>query len=423
MNLQQAMTVLDQAALFPKKAGLEHMEALLGALDHPERSLRFVHIAGTNGKGSTAAFLSHALAGQGYRTGQFTSPYIHRFHERIQVNGSPIGDGDLCRILERVCAAAGRLCSPATFFELVTALGLCYFLEQRCDIVVLEVGLGGRLDCTNAIPCPDVAVIAHIGLDHTAILGDTLEQIAAEKAGIIKPGGDVVLLAQTPGVQKVVQHACTAANAKLHIAQAPPFRMEGERAVLLLPWGELPLGLPGCFQVQNAALALKTLTILANKGFPVGEEALREGFSKLCWPGRFELLQRSPFFLLDGAHNPQGVTALLESLQAVFPRQTQQQRCIFLAGLMADKDHLNCLALAAPYASAMVAIASPEPRALPPEALAREMGRFCSRVYTAASPEQGVALALSLAEPEDLVCAFGSLHLCGPIRDAVLRQS
>jgi len=188
MTIEQVHTLLDQAAMFPKEPGLTNMLQLLSALGNPERRLAFVHIAGTNGKGSTAAFLSTALQKAGYRTGLFTSPYIHTFNERIQVDGIPIPDESLCRIMERIQVAALPLSRPATFFELVTAAGLLYFQETGCDIVILEVGLGGRLDCTNVIQPPLAAVITTIGLDHTAVLGDTIAAIAAQKCGIIKNG-------------------------------------------------------------------------------------------------------------------------------------------------------------------------------------------------------------------------------------------
>jgi len=416
MTIEQVHTLLDQAAMFPKEPGLTNMLQLLSALGNPERRLAFVHIAGTNGKGSTAAFLSTALQKAGYRTGLFTSPYIHTFNERIQVDGIPIPDESLCRIMERIQVAALPLSRPATFFELVTAAGLLYFQETGCDIVILEVGLGGRLDCTNVIPPPVLSVITQIGLDHTGILGDTLTAIAGEKAGIIKAGSRAVVLSQAEEVLTVIQAACAEKAVPLAIAEPLPYILQQGRAVLETPNGHLPLGLLGTYQAKNASLALCCLGVLSEAGFPVPFEAIREGFETVRWPGRFELLGTEPAILLDGAHNPQGITALCESVQSCFPEQAQNKRCIIVAGMMQDKDRTESLATLGTFAKAMIAIASPEARALKPEALCGEMLPFCPNSHYRDTIEEGLALALSLAETEDLILICGSLHICGPVR-------
>ena len=416
MNLDAALSYIHSVAWQGSKPGLSRTRELLRQMGDPQKKLRFVHVAGTNGKGSTCAMLSSVLREAGYKTGLFTSPYIHTFNERIQVNGIPISDAALCSIMEQIQAACKALPRPATFFELVTAAGLLYFQETGCDIVVLEVGLGGRLDCTNVIPPPVLSVITQIGLDHTGILGDTLTAIAGEKAGIIKAGSRAVVLSQAEEVLTVIQAACAEKAVPLAIAEPLPYILQQGRAVLETPNGHLPLGLLGTYQAKNASLALCCLGVLSEAGFPVPFEAIREGFETVRWPGRFELLGTEPAILLDGAHNPQGIAALCESVQSCFPEQAQNKRCIVVAGMMQDKDRAESLASLSTFAKAMIAIAPPEARALKPEALCGEMLPFCPNSHYRDTIEKGLALALSLAETEDLILICGSLHICGPVR-------
>jgi len=362
--------------------------------------------------------LSAALTAAGHRTGLFCSPYVERFTERIQICGKLTPEADVGRVMARVSEAAATLPREATFFELVTALGLCWFEEQGCEIVVLEVGLGGQLAPTNVIPCPLLALITRIGLDHTAVLGRTVDTIAAEKAGIIKPGGDVLLLPQTESVEKTIRAAAESVGADFHLAGRLPFTTDGPRVTVEIEGERIPLGPRGRFQAENASLAYAAILNLREKGFHIPFHAIQAGFSGLRWPGRFALLQETPPFVVDGAHNPMAAEALAESLKAAWPEAMNGKKAVFLIGMMGDKDHASFLRALAPYAFAMVAIAPETPRALAPEALAEIMAEVtdCPRIHAADSPEAGAALARGLIPEGGLAAACGSLYLCAAIR-------
>lgn len=414
MTYEEAMARLAHAAMFPKTPGLTNMRALLERLGHPEERLRFVHIAGTNGKGSTAAFLSAALSAAGMRTGRFCSPYVERFPERIAIDGAPIPEAEVGRLMADISAAAEGLPHEATFFELVTALGLRYFLEQGCEIVALEVGLGGALDPTNVIPPPLLALITKIGLDHTAVLGRTAPAIAREKAGILKPGSEAILLAQSAEVEAVIRAAAEAVNIPLSIAAPERYHMEGARVVLEIEGDEaLPLGPLGRYQAENASLAYAAIARLRAKGFAIPDTAVREGFSSLRWPGRFILAEERPPLIIDGAHNPLGAEALSASLAAAWPDAMRERKAVFLVGMMRDKDCDGFLRALAPHARGFIATAPESPRALPAAALAERMREIAggTEIHIAENPRSAWAALRALTLPDGLGVACGSLYL------------
>ena len=355
------------------------IQPLLAALGNPQNGLHCVHVAGTNGKGSICAMVSAILADAGYRTGLYTSPHLQRFNERIRVDGLPIADDDLADIEAEVAAAARQIVAQGApepgYFDLATAAGFVYFQRCGCDAVVLEVGLGGRLDATNAIPCPDCAVIAHIGYDHTELLGNTLEAIAAEKAGIIKDSGRVVLYRQTPGVQQVVAEACRQHSCALTVADPEAARVHSVTLDgTVFDWHGLEgleLSLLGRYQLGNAVTALSVIETLTAQGYRIPEAAIRSGLKRAYWPGRLELLGRNPAVLLDGAHNPQGTAALMDSLQDLFPGK----KPILIMGSFADKDYAQSIDLAAPLAKRIYTITPHSERALPADQLAGEIHR------------------------------------------------
>ena len=315
----EAIELIHERAWTGRKPGLERTQALLTALGNPERKLRFVHITGTNGKGSTAAMIASILAAAGLRAGLYTSPHLYQFYERMQVNGAPISDRDLGRLTQQVLEAAEDMDDPPTEFELMTAVAMAYFLEQNCDLVVLEVGLGGRLDSTNVIPHPEAAVITNIGLEHTKELGNTLAQIAAEKAGILKPGCRCVLYAQGEEASQVVRNVCLGQNIPL-LETAPEqlevldsgldgqtFRYRGN--------GPYRIRLLGDYQLSNAMTALDTVQALREGGWDISEAAVQQGLLQARWPGRLELVRRAPDVIIDGRHNPQCVDARTAALR------------------------------------------------------------------------------------------------------------
>ncbi len=396
--------------------GLERIGAVLKELGNPEKTLKFVHVAGTNGKGSTAAMTASVLQSAGYRTGLYISPYINRFNERIQIDGKPIPDADLARWAARIRLIAKGMADPPTEFEAVTALGLAYFAEQRCDIVVLEVGLGGRLDATNVIPVPEVAVITRIGLDHTKTLGGTIEKIAFEKAGVIKEGGDVVIYGGDTEADPVFERACAERRATL--AKTDFSRIRNVVADLdrlrfdFLPYEGLELRLVGLYQPFNAAVALTAVERLIERGWRIGEEHIRQGLQQTRWPARFEVLSRDPVVIVDGGHNPQGVRAAIESLAAYFPGR----KITFVLGVMADKAVAEMLDLIMPAAERIIAVTPDNPRALPAAELAAMLAARGAAAEAAPSVESGLRRAIELAGPDGVVCALGSLYMSGAVR-------
>lgn len=417
MTGQEAIALIHERAWTGRKPGLERTQALLAALDHPERKLRFVHITGTNGKGSTAAMTASVLTCAGLRTGLYTSPHLYQFYERMQVDGVPISDEDLGRLTQKVLDAAESMADPPTEFELMTAVGMAYFLEQGCDLVVLEVGLGGRLDSTNVIPAPEVAVITNIGLEHTKELGNTLALIAAEKAGILKPGCRCVLYAQGEEASGVVRDVCQAQHIPLTETapetlavcstglEGQTFRYRGK--------GPYHLNLLGNYQLSNAMTALDTIQALREAGWDIPEEGIVRGLEQARWPGRLELVRRSPDVIVDGGHNPQCVDALVTALEPLYPHR----KMIFLAGVLADKDWQAMFRRVLPLAKAFVVVTPDSPRALPAQKLGAWI-RTVSQVPVSVeeSLDAGVDAALAQAGPEDVVCAWGSLYSVGEIR-------
>lgn len=417
MTMQETIAFIQAASWLGCRPGLERIADLMHRLGDPQKELRFVHITGTNGKGSTAAMLSAVLREAGYTVGLFTSPHLVCYNERIQVNGADIPDEDLCALAEAVKPAVDRMETVPSEFERFTAMALLYFRRRNCDIVVLEVGLGGRLDSTNVIPAPEAAVITNIGLEHTEYLGDTVEKIAAEKSGIIKPGADVVLSGQCPGAEAVVRARAAANGCTLCVTDPAQLRqrsadLSGQR----LDYRErkdLRLRLLGTYQCHNAAAALDTVDALRRRGWDIPETAVRRGLENAAWPGRFEVLRTEPLVLADGAHNPNGAAELARCLEQYLPGR----KCLFLTGVMADKDHMGMMRTVAPYAAGFVAVPPPSERALPARALQVEIEQcFSGPVYAADSVETGLDLALAALAPGQPLCIFGSLYQLGIVR-------
>lgn len=416
MTYGEALEYLSSVGMLGGRPGLERMAVLLEDLGHPERDLLFLHVAGTNGKGSTAALLSSCLRQAGYRVGLFTSPHLVRYNERFRINGTPLSDEALARALSRVRPAAERLPETPTQFELLTCAALVAFREAGCEAAVLEVGLGGRLDATNAIPTSEVSVITRIGLDHTELLGDTLEKISWEKAGIVKPGGQVVLGDHTPSVVRVVEEVCRERGAALRLA-SPALPLERSLEGQFFRWGaydRLPLSLLGAHQLQNAATALTALELLRERGWRIPETAVRRGLETAVWPGRMEPAGRRPCILIDGGHNRQGAEAIAATLRDYFPGS----RCRFLLGVLGDKDVHGILQALVPLAEEIAAVTPDSPRALPAQALCRRLREDFQFLNATAwpGPEAALSHLRSCAAEEDVICVCGSLYMIGRVR-------
>lgn len=423
MDYQQAVDYIESPALPRGRYGLERLKQALELLGNPQHKVRFVHVAGTNGKGSCAAMLASVLKEAGYRTGLYISPHLRRYNERMQVDGVDISDDDLIRAAQRVKEVCEQLGGTPIVFEALTLMALWYFAERRCDFVVLEVGIGGKLDATNCIPAPAAALIAQLGFDHTETLGSTIEEIAAQKGGIAKPGSQLVMAEQEPAALRVVEQLCREQGCGFTVADPERLQVlstspEGQR-LRDRTYGELLLPLAGSHQVKNAANVLTVVEVLKGEGFAIPDRAVRQGIESTVWPARFERLSRSPDFILDGGHNPQCVQAAVQALQDYYPGK----KVVFLTGMMKDKDSAAMLAKMAEVAKAFVCLHADSERAFGAQELAREIENTLGlAAYPAASAQEGCALAQRLAGEQGVVCALGSLYLAGEIRAVFHRE-
>lgn len=422
MDYKEALEYINKTEWFGSRPGLERITELLEKLGNPQNGMKFIHIAGTNGKGSCAAMTASVLKAAGYKTGLFTSPYLYRFNERMQINGKQIDDDVLAADVSLVKIAADAMADHPTEFELMTAAALVWFKEQNCDIVVLEVGLGGRLDATNVIEAPEACVIMNIGLDHTAVLGDTVEQIAEEKAGIIKPGADCVLYQQSQSVTEIVRERCDEVGARLHVADFSELHSEFDSLFgqSFTYRGEVyALPLLGANQLRNAAVVLELVEVLRRRGWALDQSDVEHGLYAVSWPGRFELVNDEPCFIVDGGHNPQCAQTVADNLARYFPGR----RITLLVGVLADKDYPAMLAALDGQAAAYIAATPLSPRALPAAELGNYLKRFGKPVTVCADPAQAAELALAHAAPEDVICAVGSLYMAGAIRTYLRREN
>lgn len=419
MNAEQAIAYIHSVCWKGSIPGLGRTQELLEKMGNPEKKLKFVHIAGTNGKGSTAAMTASILSKAGYRTGLYTSPYIYRFHERIQVDGVEISDEDLTEITEYVKPLADSMAQSPTEFELVCCIAFEYFYRKKCDIVVLEVGMGGAWDATNVIEVPEVAVITNIGLDHTEYLGDTVEKIAETKSGIFKPHGHGVVYRSTPSVEAVYERVCAERDVSLRKADFDGLVLKahtlegqvfdcGSRKNLVLP-------LLGDHQLHNASVVLSIADTLIEEGWKISEQNIYDGIRDVRWPGRFDIVCRKPLFIIDGGHNPQCIEALVKNIQDYLAGK----KVIALTGVLADKDYADMYKPVMPLVDRFVCITPPNPRKLEAEQLARYLRKAGAQAQASESILDGVKKAMDLAGEDGVVLCFGSLYSIGGIRDAL----
>lgn len=407
----------------PQDFSLERVERLLALLGNPHREFPSVHIAGTKGKGSTAAMIESILRAAGYRTGLYTSPHLHTFRERIRVNGQLIAEEEVAIGVERLRPLVEQV-GGLTTFEIITALGFHVFSQEKIDIAVVEVGLGGRLDATNVVT-PLVSVITSLSFDHTYLLGSTLASIAREKAGIIKPRIPTISAPQKPEAIAVIEARCQEQKAPLILVgrdwvwQPLAADTDGQRfrVARLNPPGlhyELWIPLLGRHQLINATVALAAVDQLRQQGLAVPDEAVAEGLRRVSWPGRLEVLQRAPFFVVDGAHNVDSATRLAEGLRELF----SWERFTLIFGVSSDKDAPGMLRQLLPLADEVIFTRAHHPRAAPPEELVEVAMSLGHRGTPVSSVKEAVQEALAEARPEDLICATGSLFLVAEAREA-----
>jgi dihydrofolate synthase/folylpolyglutamate synthase len=426
MSLGRELAVPQQARV--QKFGLENISTLSAGLGNPHRAVRCVHIAGTNGKGSTAAMLESILRAGGLRTGVYTSPHLERINERIRINGEDLSDKSFAAVWTRVRAAieslmaAGKLAAHPTYFECLTAMAFLTFAEEHIDLAVYEVGLGGRLDATNIVN-PEVAIITPVDFDHENYLGHSIEEIAGEKAGIIKHGALVVSSSERPEARAVIARRCEELDGRLiDVDQSWQIqRVENSdgrytaiatsthigRPITIRP------ALPGRFQIRNALAAATAGYLLAERGFPVNDQAIERGIATVRWPGRLERLSAQPALYLDGTHNPAGARELLK----FWEENLYGHRILLVYGAMRDKAVDEIAGLLFPRADSVILTEPRQPRAISAPLLAELTGHLAVQTSMVRDPGEALECALGMAGPDDAIFVTGSLYLVGDLRD------
>lgn len=409
MQYKQAVDYIHSLLAFGIKPGLERIQVLLDELGNPQNDLRFIHVAGTNGKGSTSTMLACILKAAGYKTGLFTSPYVFSFCERIQINNENIPENELAGVVARVKTAIEVLHAKGivpTEFEAITATALLYFQEQRCDYAVMEVGLGGRFDSTNIIPAPEVCVITSISLDHTKILGDTVAQIASEKAGILKPGSACVTTTyQDSTALSVIRETAAQQDCALTVANADSVKLLSEslEKTEFAYCGETyTIHLSGRHQIENAVGVIEAAKRVAG----VTAAHIRQGLQNTVMRGRMEYRKGTPPMLLDGGHNPECAEALAAVLARFAPSQITA-----VIGMMEDKDTKQYLSAIAPFCKAIYFTKPSNPRAAEPALLQASINRVNINTFTENNPKSALRLAIESTPPDGLVLVCGSFYL------------
>lgn len=430
MNEKEVLLYIEELKQYGSVPGLDSIRQLSSRLGDPQEKLKFIHVAGTNGKGSVTAYLASVLMEAGLKVGRYNSPTIRDWKERIMVGRQKITKEALCRLMERIRKVCDQMVCEGlghpTSFEIETVLGFLYFLEKECDIVILETGMGGTLDATNIISRTEVAVLTSISMDHMAFLGNTLSEIADNKAGIIKEGCQAVTLSQDAECMAVLRKVCEERGAALTVApgikdggvdrvrygiEKQSFRYKKRMKI------ELPL--PGTFQIENAALAVAVCEVLSGLGYDIRDAQIQKGIQKTVWHGRFEVLSKKPYFIIDGAHNADAAKKLKESLQFYFTNR----KIVFIIGILKDKEYEKILQTTAPLADSIITVRSPDnPRAMDAYELAKEAAKYHPRVTAAGSVEEAVEMSYLLADRDSVIIAFGSLSYLGRVMDIMEKR-
>lgn len=405
------------------KPGLERTEELCKMLGNPEKSLKFVHVAGTNGKGSFSSMLASVLKEAGYKVGLYTSPYITKFNERMAINGKPISNKELCEITEAVKECADKMTDKPTEFELVTAIAFTYFAKNKCDVVVLECGLGGRLDSTNVITTPVLSVITGISLDHTGILGDTVEKIAYEKAGIIKENVPVLWCGENKAAKEVILNKAKEKNAPVYFPSHDEIiikRATFDGTILdYKSFRNVEIKLLGAYQPINCSNVLEAVSVLCMNGYYITQPHVIDGLKKAEWHARFERISDTPLVIFDGAHNPEGVEATVESIKSYFG----SAKAYALTGVMADKDYSYMASRISEIADKVFCITPDNPRALDAQKYAEVFKALGKEAVAFKTVKEAAECAISSAKAsgKPLVC-LGSLYMYGEIVKEIKRK-
>lgn len=418
LNLSETLDFIKSTAFLGSKPGLERLRKLLNNMGNPEKDLKYIHVAGTNGKGSTSAMIAGILKEGGYRVGLFTSPYLEIINEQIRINNDMITNEELIQTASEVKKSMDTLETEElpTEFEIITAIAFLYFNKKNCDFVVLETGLGGSLDATNVIPRKEVAVITNIGRDHIEFLGDSYSEIAKHKAGIICKDCITISYEQNNEVLNVLEEKCNQEKVELRIVDFSKITkinvsLKGQN-FSYKTYNNLFIPLLGEHQIKNAVVAIETIKALNDLGHGIEENAIYQGLIKVLWPARFECLNEKPYVFLDGGHNVQCINELIKILYQFF----YDKKIIFVTGVMKDKDYQRMYQLLAPYASEFIAVEPKNKRALSLSLLKEELEQYNKPVYACDSVKEGIKLSLEHANGNDVICAIGSLYMAGEIR-------
>ena len=423
MDFEESVKYITEYPRFKKNPSLDGIKALLSALGNPENRIKTINVAGTNGKGSTVAMLASVLSTAGYKTGRYVSPFVLEFRERMMINGKMIGRKRLAKIMSTVREHADALREQGTVlnaFEVTTAAALLWFAEEECDVVVLEAGIGGRLDATNAVPEPILQIITAVGLDHTAQLGSTVAEITAEKCGIMRPGCTLLTCPnQDPAAKAVMINKCAELEATFVMGSAGKGKIVAQSAEgtdLLVGKTELAIPFGGEHQINNALTVVSAVDILREKGFAISDEQLIEGIAAAKFPARFEVCSKDPLVILDGAHNPQAAAALASGIKKFLP-----EKRTLLCGMMADKDCAGVMSTLAPLFERVIAVPVQSPRAISPAELAALAVPYCKSVFTAENAAQALDAALAALKPGEALVVAGSLYLASELRPQLMR--
>ncbi len=419
MTFCQVMDYVEELKTYGSVPGLTNIQNLCTKLQMPQNDLKFVHIAGTNGKGSVLAFVSEILKEAGYRVGRYLSPTIFEYRERIQINGRSISKKDLCRMMTIMKNACEELLSEGnphpTAFEIETAMAFLYFKEKKCQIVVLETGLGGLLDATNVIEETLIEVFTSISLDHMGVLGKTLVEIAENKAGIIKKGSAVVALKQNAQVMQVLERKAQSAGVPVYFVEAQEakgVKQNLDRQVFSFKgYQNLTITMTGVYQIENAMLAVETADQLKKSGYAVPEKAVRDGLLKAFWPARFQIVSKKPYFIADGAHNRDGALRLAETIRFYFTNR----RIIYIIGMLRDKEQEEILKTLCPLAALVLTVSTKGERGFGAYELACLAKKYHDNVTSVDSVQEAVELSYLLSDKDTAIIACGSLSYLGEL--------
>ncbi len=431
MNYQEALDYIHGTYRFGSKLGLENIKYLLNLLGDPHKKIKVIHVAGTNGKGSTCSYIHSILKEAGYSVGLYTSPYLEEFTERMRINGENIPKDKLANITaiikEKIEQMVAEGKNHPTEFEVVTAIAFCYYAQENVDFVVLEVGLGGRLDATNVVENPLLSVITPIGLEHTEYLGDALDKIAFEKGGIIKENNIVLSYPQENEVVNVFENLCKERNSKFFSINFDNLRIHKSDIkeqifstnILGNNYNNLKIELVGVHQVYNACMAIGVIEILKqHRNININDEAILNGLSNTKWPGRFEVLKENPLIIIDGAHNTHGAAALKKSIESLL----EDYKITFVIGMLKDKEVHGVLKDIIPLMNKIIATTPNNPRAMKAKDLAYKLEGFEKEVYANENIKDALNMAVEMTKPNEAIVVAGSLYMIGEVRKALINE-